>query len=135
MKPSTSLGTRSKVGMVNPSPLVRQAGNIRGLLRIHEVCRRNILRSCSHVKDRCRCRVTIDADSKAVVEQHVARTDPAFPAVVCSLGALGIVTKVQFRVIDELYFETVQKIVPLDEVLQDVASTSKAYDFWRIDWI
>src|SRR5215471_18731772 len=56
MKPSTSLGTRAKVGMVNPSPLVRQAGNIRGLLRIHEVCRRNILRSCSHVKDRCRCR-------------------------------------------------------------------------------
>ena len=42
--------------MVNPSPLVRQAGNLRGLLRIHEVCRRNILSSCSHVKDRCRCR-------------------------------------------------------------------------------
>src|SRR5215470_13142439 len=58
MKPSTSLGTRSKVGMVNPSPLVRQAGNIRGLLRIHELCRRNILRSCSHVKDSCRCRDT-----------------------------------------------------------------------------
>src|SRR5215510_8974807 len=57
MKPSTSLGTRSNVGMVNPSPLVRQAGNIRGLLRIYEVYRRNILSSCSHVKDRCRCRV------------------------------------------------------------------------------
>src|SRR5215510_4871039 len=56
MKPSTSLGTRSKVGMVKPSPLVRQAGNIRGLLRIHEICRRNIRSSCSHVKDRCRCR-------------------------------------------------------------------------------
>src|SRR5262245_1016777 len=56
MKPSTSLGTRSNVGMVNPSPLVRQAGNIRGLLRIYEVYRRNILSSCSHVKDRCRCR-------------------------------------------------------------------------------
>src|SRR6266446_10657695 len=58
MKPSTSLGTMSNVGIVNPSPLVRQAGNIRGLLRIHEVCRMNILSSCSHVKDRCRCRVT-----------------------------------------------------------------------------
>src|SRR4030095_428178 len=30
MKPSTSLGTTSNVGMVNPSPSVRQAGNIRG---------------------------------------------------------------------------------------------------------
>src|SRR5215831_18520004 len=58
MKPSTSLGTRSKVGMVKPSPLVRQAGNIRGLLRIHELCRRNIRSRCSHVKDRCRCRVS-----------------------------------------------------------------------------
>src|SRR5215470_2360664 len=56
MKPSTSLGTRSKGGTVNPSPLVRQAGNIRGLLRIHEICRRSILSSYSHVKDRCRCR-------------------------------------------------------------------------------
>ena len=41
----------------------------------------------------------------------------------------------QFRVIDELFFQTVQKIIPLDDVLRDVDATSRDYDFWRIDWI
>src|SRR6266487_3758492 len=35
MNPSTSLGTRSNVGMAKPSPPVRQAGNIWRLLVIH----------------------------------------------------------------------------------------------------
>ena len=61
--------------------------------------------------------LTIDEDGQAVVERHVARADPAFPAVIGSLGAIGILTKVQFRLIDELYFETIQKIVKLKEVL------------------
>ncbi|MCI0393523.1 MAG: FAD-binding protein [Chloroflexi bacterium] len=79
--------------------------------------------------------VTIDAGSNAVVEKRVSKTDPAFPAVVCSLGAIGILTKVQFRLIDEPYFYTIQKVIPLAEALGDVASTSEKYDFWRIDWI
>jgi hypothetical protein len=79
--------------------------------------------------------LTIDHDSKSVVEKRVSKTDPAFPAVVCSLGAIGILTKVQFRLVDELYFETIQKVVKLKEVLTDVAQTSQKYDFWRIDWI
>ena len=36
---------------------------------------------------------------------------------------------------DELYFETVQKIVKLSDVLGDVARTSGQYNFWRVDWI
>lgn len=79
--------------------------------------------------------LTIDEDSKSVVEKHVAKTDPAFPAVVCSLGAIGILTNVQFRLVDEPYFKTIQKVVSLDEVLRDVARTSQQYDFWRVDWI
>ncbi len=79
--------------------------------------------------------LTIDEASQSVVEQRVSKTDPAFPAVIGSLGAIGILTKVQFRLIDELYFETIQKIVKIKEVLTDVAQTSQKYDFWRIDWI
>src|SRR5262249_10972077 len=58
MNPSTSLGTRSNVGMAKPSPLVRQAGNIGRLLVIHGVCRRSVPSACPQVKYRCRCRVT-----------------------------------------------------------------------------
>jgi hypothetical protein len=65
----------------------------------------------------------------------VSRTDPAFRAAVGSLGAIGILTKVQFRLIDVPYFESIQKIIKLKEVLTDVARTSQEYDFWRIDWI
>ena len=79
--------------------------------------------------------LTIDEASKSVVEKRVSKTDPAFPAIVCSLGAIGLLTKVQFSLIDEPFFKTIQKVVPLDEVLQDVASTSQKYDFWRIDWL
>ena len=79
--------------------------------------------------------LTIDEASKSVVEKRVSKTDPAFPAVVGSLGAIGILTKVQFRLIDEPYFETIQRIIKLKEVLTDVAQTSQKYDFWRIDWI
>src|SRR5215813_10543618 len=59
MNPSTSLGTRSNVGMAKPSPPVRQAGNIRRLLVIHGVCRRSLPSACAHVKSRCRCRDTV----------------------------------------------------------------------------
>jgi hypothetical protein len=79
--------------------------------------------------------MTLDEASQSVVERRVSKTDPAFPAVVGSLGAIGILTKVQFRLIDEPYFETIQKIIKLKEVLTDVAQTSQKYDFWRIDWI
>ncbi len=78
---------------------------------------------------------TVDAESGEVVEKHVARTDPAFLAVVCSLGAIGVITKVQFRLVDELKFETIQKPLPLNEILKDLDRTSQKYEFWRIDWI
>lgn len=79
--------------------------------------------------------VTIDDDRQSVVERHVERTDPAFPAVVGSLGAIGILTRVQFRLIDEPYYDTIQKVVQLDDVLRNVEKTSKTYDFWRVDWV
>src|SRR6266496_1479839 len=57
MKPSTSLGTTSNVGMENPSPSVRQTGNMRCLLVICGVCRSSVSRECQVVNSRRRCRV------------------------------------------------------------------------------
>jgi hypothetical protein len=79
--------------------------------------------------------LTIDQKTSKVIEKRVRKNDPEFLSVIGSLGAIGILTKIQLRVVDELYFETVQKIVKLDEILADVSQTSQKYDFWRIDWI
>ena len=79
--------------------------------------------------------ITIDERTNKVIEKRVHKNDPEFPAVIGSLGAIGILTKIQMQVVDELYFDTVQKIVKLDEFLADVHQTSQKYDFWRIDWI
>src|SRR4029453_1853269 len=60
MNPSTSLGTRSKVGMAKPSPPIRQAGNIGHLLGIRGGCRRSLRSACAHCKWRGRCRANLD---------------------------------------------------------------------------
>jgi FAD/FMN-containing dehydrogenase len=78
--------------------------------------------------------VTVDPASGAAVERRIARGEPDFPAVVCSLGLLGVLTRVRFRTVDELYFDVVQKIVHLDDVLADLDATSDEYDFWRVNW-
>ncbi len=68
------------------------------------------------------------------MERRIARGDADFPAVVCSLGLLGVLTRVRFRLVDELHFDVVQKIVDLDDVLADLDATSAKYDFWRVNW-
>jgi len=78
--------------------------------------------------------VAVDEASGQALERRVSRGDADFPAVVCSLGLLGVLTRVRFRLVDELYFSVVQKIVRLDEVLDDLDATSEKYDFWRVNW-
>jgi FAD/FMN-containing dehydrogenase len=78
--------------------------------------------------------VSVDPATGAAVERRIARGDDDFPAVVCSLGLLGVLTRVRFRLVDELYFDVVQKIVDLDDVLADLDATSATYDFWRVNW-
>src|SRR5215467_13507177 len=58
MKPSTSPGVRSNVGIAKPSPAVRQTGNMRCLLVMGGVYRSSVPRGGTQVKYRCRCRVT-----------------------------------------------------------------------------
>jgi hypothetical protein len=79
--------------------------------------------------------ITLSEDGRTVIEKRVSKTDPEFGAVVASLGAIGILTRIQFRLIDELYFATIQKIMHLKDILADISRTSQQYDFWRIDWI
>jgi len=55
--------------------------------------------------------------------------------VICSLGLLGVITRVHFRLVDEIYFDVVQKIVHLDDVLSDLDATSARYEFWRVNWM
>jgi FAD/FMN-containing dehydrogenase len=78
--------------------------------------------------------VTVDATGQAV-ERRISRGDPEFPAVICSLGLLGVLTRVHFSLVDELYFDVVMKVVRLDEVLTDLDATSAKYDFWRVNWL
>lgn len=78
--------------------------------------------------------VTVDAAGNAV-ERRVSRGDADFPAVVCSLGLLGVLTRVRFRLVDELFFSVVMKVVRLDDLLVDLDATSVRYDFWRVNWV
>jgi FAD/FMN-containing dehydrogenase len=78
--------------------------------------------------------VTVDASGQAV-ERRISRGDPDFPAVICSLGLLGVITRVKFQLVDELYFDVTMKIVQLDDVLTDLDATSAKYDFWRVNWM
>src|SRR5262249_35590146 len=80
MNPSTSLGTRSKVGMAKPSPPIRQAGNIWHLLVIRGVCRRSLRSACAHVKYRCRCRAKEqNQEARADAAEATPTTPPAHP--------------------------------------------------------
>jgi hypothetical protein len=78
--------------------------------------------------------VAVDPATGQAAERRIARGDADFPAAVCSLGLLGVLTRVRFRLVDERYFAVVQKIVDMDEVLDDLDRTSATYDFWRVNW-
>lgn len=79
--------------------------------------------------------ITLDPATGAVVERRVNKTDADFKAVVGSLGALGVLTRVQITLVDQIFFETVQKVTKLSAMLTDLDQTSRDFDFWRIDWI
>lgn len=79
--------------------------------------------------------VTIDAATGRAVERRIARGEPDFDAVICSLGALGVLTRVRFRTVDERHFRVVMKKVHLRDVLTDLEATSARYDFWRVNWL
>ena len=78
--------------------------------------------------------VTVDAVRQGGRAADLPRR-PDFPAVICSLGLLGVITRVHFSLVDELFFDVTMKVVDLDEVLADLDATSAKYDFWRVNWM
>jgi FAD/FMN-containing dehydrogenase len=78
---------------------------------------------------------TVDQATGRAEVRRYERGDPEFAAVVCSLGLLGVITRVRFKLIDERYFDVVQKVVELGDVLDDLDATAGRYDFWRINWM
>lgn len=79
--------------------------------------------------------VTVDAITGRAMERRITRGDDDFPAVVCSLGLLGVLTRVRFRLVDERHFSVVMKVVDIDDVLPDLDATSARYDFWRVNLV
>ena len=79
--------------------------------------------------------VRVDPATGRAEERRITRGDPDFPAVICSLGLLGVLTRVRFRLVEERHFAVVQKVVHLDDVLADLDATSATYDFWRVNWV
>lgn len=78
--------------------------------------------------------VTVDRRTGSAIERRITRADPDFPAVVCSLGLLGVLTRARFRLVDQRFFKVVQKIIDLDDALADLQATNAAFDFWRVNW-
>lgn len=79
--------------------------------------------------------VTVDWETGRAVERRIARGDDDFPALVTSLGLLGVLTRVRFRLVDERHFAVVMKVVDIDDVLPDLDGTSDLYDFWRVNLV
>lgn len=79
--------------------------------------------------------VTIDPASKRAVTRRVHLGEPDFGGMVCSLGAIGVITRVHVSVRDQPYFEAVHEVVPMMSILGDLEGTSQKYDFWRVNWV
>lgn len=67
--------------------------------------------------------------------RRVARGEPGFQAAICSLGAIGVITRMHFALVDELFFQTTQVIADVDDLIADLDATSAKYLFWRVMWI
>lgn len=79
--------------------------------------------------------ITLDSENKNFVEKTVTRSQKEFFSIVCSIGCIGIITEAEFELIDQPYYEVIQKVIPLEDVLGDIDKTSEEYNFWRINWL
>ena len=79
--------------------------------------------------------LTIDPTSGNIVTRQCANNTVEFGAVICSLGSVGFITRINTNVVPELYFNAEQKIVLLSDVLNDLDKTTAQYQFWRVNWI
>ena len=79
--------------------------------------------------------LTVSPDGKSIVMKRTTSADPAFAAVICSLGVMGFLTRVGFNLITQTFYQATVGIKKLDDVLGDVVKTSAEWNFWRIEWL
>jgi len=68
--------------------------------------------------------LTIAEDGRTVTKRRVEKDESAFRAAICSLGAIGVITQLGIRVVEESFYKTIQRVVPLEDVLGDMDATS-----------
>jgi hypothetical protein len=79
--------------------------------------------------------MTLAPDGKSVVQKTVSATDQDFAGAIASLGAVGFITEVSFKLVPELYFTGSFTMQPVADILGDIATTCANHDFWRIEWL
>ena len=79
--------------------------------------------------------LTVAHDGVTLVDRRITAGTPEFDAAICSLGALGYLLRVRFRLVDELFFAASQTLVSLESVLADPFATTAKHPFWRIEWL
>lgn len=79
--------------------------------------------------------LTVSQDGKNVELKKALRGQPEFQAAICSLGAIGVLTKVGLRLVKERFYKTTHEITSMTDVLSDLNATSQKYDFWRVNWL
>ncbi len=79
--------------------------------------------------------LTVSRSGRTIVTKKAQKGSRAFRAAICSLGAIGCLTRVGFRLVNQRFYQATLEIKKLDDVLLDPAKTSKQYEFWRIEWL
>jgi len=79
--------------------------------------------------------LTVPAGGGALEAVRVEKAAPRFKAVICSLGVIGCLTLVGFKLVPQRYYKGSFEIRKLADVLDDVCKTSTSHEFWRIEWI
>lgn len=76
-----------------------------------------------------------DPNGPGFINQTINRGDALFNAAVCSLGVMGVIWQVRFRLVPERYFQAGFEVRDMKEILADPVATSANYEFWRIEWL
>ena len=79
--------------------------------------------------------LTVAPDGNHVHVRRIARGEADFGGVVASLGAIGMLTRVAFDLVDQRFFEAGMELRSLTDILGDLDATNAKYDFWRIEWL
>ena len=79
--------------------------------------------------------LTVAADGTSIETRRVERGAPDFNGMIASLGAIGMMTRVAFDLVPQLFFDAGMELRPLMGVLDNLDAMNAQYDFWRIEWL